>query len=197
MPSPRSSSSSVAVSGGSRRMTLPYSPQERSSRPCSRRRGRRPPSRPRPKAPRARARASSRARAPRRSPRAREAISSSRVRSRRPIVLGALAEARLGELVEHGARGGARDRVAAERAAEAAGVRRVHQLRAPGDGRRAAGRRRASCRRRAGRARRPSARSPRRARSPAAGLHLVGDIDDPVPLADLLQRADRTRRASG
>ena len=53
------------------------------------------------------------------------------------------------------------DRVAAERAAEPAGLRRVHHLGAAGDARPAAARRRATCPRRAGPARRRSARSPR------------------------------------
>ena len=50
-------------------------------------------------------------------------------------LVGALAESRRRELVEHGECGRAADRVAAERAAEAADVHRVHQLGATGHAR--------------------------------------------------------------
>src|SRR4029453_1822677 len=49
--------------------------------------------------------------------------------------LGALAEAGLDERAEHGARGRAGDGIPAERAAETAGMHRVHDLRATSDAR--------------------------------------------------------------
>ena len=62
----------------------------------------------------------------------RAAISSSRARRTVATCSARSAEAGRGELVEHGERRRARDRVAAERAAEPADVDGVHQLRAPG-----------------------------------------------------------------
>ena len=174
-------------------MTLPYSPQERSSRPCSRA-----------------AVVTAFETSPRglreleREHRAEPAHLADRLvpggelveprPQQRRDLLGALAEARLGELVEHRARRRARDRVAAEGAAEPARVRRVHQLRLAGHGRE----RQAAAERLAGDDQvgldarvldRPDG-----AGAPAAGLHLVGDVDDPVPLAELLQRADELGR---
>ena len=100
------------------------------------------------------------------------------------------------DLVEHGARGGARDRVAAERAAEPAGSRRVHQLRAARD----AGERQPAAERLAGDEQvgldavvldRPDRPGPA-----DAGLHLVVDVEDPVPVAELAAARAGSRPAS-
>ena len=102
-------------------------------------------------------------------------------------LLGALAEARRRQLVEHGERRRARDRVAAERAAEAAGMRRIHQLGASGDRRE----RKPAAERLAGDEQvgldvvaldRPDG-----AGAPAAGLHLVVHVDDAVRVAERAQ----------
>ena len=84
--------------------------------------------------------------------------------------------------------GGARNRVAAEGAAEPAGVHCVHHVRAPGDG----GERQAAAERlpgdeQVGLDAEPLDR-PDGAGAAAAGLHLVGDVEDPVLVAELAQR---------
>ena len=109
-------------------------------------------------------------------------------------LLGPLPERRLGQRIEHCAGGCARDRVPAEGPAQPSGLRCVHQLRLPGHRRK----------------RKPAAESlagneqvrldadvrdrPEWPRPPAAGLHLVGDVQDAVPVAEPPQRADELLR---
>ncbi len=112
---------------------------------------------------------------------------------RRDLV-GALAEARRRELVEDGGRRRARDRVAAERPAEAAGVHRVHDVGLAGDG----GERQAAAERLPGDEQvgldAEALDRPERARPSAPGLHLVVDVEDAVRVAALLQRDDELGR---
>ena len=164
IPSPRASSSSVIVSGGSSRITLPCRPQASSSRPSARAAAIAPPTtlgrrrlglavaddlerehRPEP------AHLADRRRRASPCPPARRAAA-----RRAPRTAARMA----GDRVEHDVGRRAGDRVAAERAAEPARVDRVHDLRRAGHAPPAAARRRATCRTRAGRAARRSARSP-------------------------------------
>ena len=92
------------------------------------------------------------------------------------------------DLLEHGDRGGGGDRVAAEGAAEAAGLRRIHDLGAAGDGGEG------ETARDALRAQHEVGHEPEvlarvvRAGAGHAALDLVGDEDDAVRRAPLLQR---------
>ena len=118
----------------------------------------------------------------------RAAMSSRRARSVSPSSRARREELRLGHDVENGERGGARERVAAERPAEAAGRDRVHDLGAAGD----AGEREAAADRlpEDGQVRlgaRVLLDRPHRPRAPDAGLHLVVHPQDPVLAAELLQ----------
>ena len=97
------------------------------------------------------------------------------------------APALLRQRVEDRGRGGARERVAAERAAEAAGRNGVHQLFTAGDGRE-----RQSAAERLARDEQVGLDAvvldrPDRAGAAAAALHLVVDVEDPVAVEQLLQ----------
>ena len=116
------------------------------------------------------------------------------LRQDRADLVGALDEPVVLEDVDRGERGGARDRVAAVGAAEAAGVRGVHDLGPAGDGRE----------------RQPAGDAlggrdqvghdaeelagEHRAGAGEAGLHLVGDEDDVVRAAPVDERAAGSRR---
>src|SRR5262245_24813115 len=93
------------------------------------------------------------------------------------------------DAIEHGRRGCAGQRIATEGSAEAAGADRVHQLGAPGNGRE----RQAAAERLAGheqvRLDAVVLGCPHRPGPADAALHLVGHVQDPVPLAELLQAA--------
>ena len=126
---------------------------------------------------------------PRTSPIAGQRDCQASIRSRMPVADDArpLEEALLLEHVEHGESRGLRDRVADVRPADRTGVRAVHDLGAPDDAReREARGDRLRNRDQVGldaevlhREHPPGA--------PEAGLHLVGDEHDPVPVAELAE----------